>query len=113
MIDHEGKPNVSGFHDCDPTIIVLNRNTLQPEYRADYYLYGQFMKFITPDAVRIVSTEASRVPPNVAFQNPDGRLLLITANPEPNPRSVEVEWNGRRFNATLPAKSAATFRWAP
>jgi glucosylceramidase len=113
MIDHRGKPNVSGFHDCDPTIIVLNRDTLQPEYRADYYLYGQFMKFITPGAVRIASTEASRVPPNVAFRNPDGRLLLITANPEPNPRSVEVEWNGRRFNATLPAKSAATFRWAP
>jgi glucosylceramidase len=30
VIDHQGKPNVSGFHDCDPTIIVLNRETLEP-----------------------------------------------------------------------------------
>ncbi|MCP5520476.1 MAG: glycosyl hydrolase [Verrucomicrobiales bacterium] len=45
MIDQHGEPNVSGFHDCDPTIIVLDRDTLEPDYRADYYIYGQFMKF--------------------------------------------------------------------
>jgi glucosylceramidase len=101
MIDHQGKPNVSGFHDCDPTIIVLNRDTLQTEYRADYYIYGQFMKFIAPGAVRIASSLPSKSPANVAFQNPDGSLVLVVAHPGSSARDVVVEWEGRNFTATL------------
>lgn len=35
MIDPRGKPDVSGFHDFDPTIVVLHRDDHRPEYRAD------------------------------------------------------------------------------
>jgi O-glycosyl hydrolase len=111
MIDHEGKPNVSGFHDCDPTIIVLNRETLKPEYRADYYIYGQFMKFILPGALRIASESPSEGPAHVAFKNPDRSLVLVVANPGSSTRGVVVEWEGRAFTAALTAKSVATFRW--
>jgi len=111
MIDHRGQPNVSGFHDCDPTIIVLNRDTLQPEYRADYYIYGQFMKFIPPGAVRVASSESPRLPPNVAFRSPDDSLMLVVANPESKPSEFTVAWNNRHFTAVLPAKAVATFRW--
>jgi glucosylceramidase len=112
LIDHRGKPNVSGFHDCDPTIIVLNRDTLQLEYRADYYIYGQFMRFIPAGAVRIESTPSALLPPNVAFKNPDGSLLLVVANAESKPRQVTVASNHGMFTADLAAKSVATFRWA-
>jgi O-glycosyl hydrolase len=112
LIDHQGKPNVSGFHDCDPTLIVLNRDTLQTEYRADYYLYGQFMKFIPRDAVRIASTASSRLPPNVAFKTPDGRLVLVAANPTPRSRELTLAWNGAVLTTILTPKSVATFRWA-
>jgi len=111
MIDHQGKPNVSGFHDCDPTIIVLNRDTLQPEYRADYYIYGQFMKFLPPRAVRIATSESSSALPNVAFKNPNGSLVLVVANAGPKPREFTVGWGDNVFSAALPAKSVATFRW--
>lgn len=111
LIDHRGKPNVSGFHDCDPTIVVINRDTLQLEYRADYYIYGQFMKFITPGAVRIASSEASGLPSNVAFKSPDGSLVLLVANAESKPCEVSVVWDGSVFASTLRAKSVATFRW--
>ena len=111
MIDHEGKPNVSGFHDCDPTIIVLNRDTLQTEYRADYYIYGQFMKFIQPGALRIASNAASRAPANVAFRNPDGSVVLVVAHTESKPREVILNWRGRVLTKPLPARSVATFRW--
>jgi hypothetical protein len=33
--------------------MVLNRDTLQLNYRFDYSMYGQFMKFIQPGAVRV------------------------------------------------------------
>ncbi len=111
MIDHQGQPNVSGFHDCDPTIIVLNRDTLTPEYRADYYIYGQFMKFIRPGALRIASESPAKGPAHVAFRNPDGSLVLVLAHPGSSTRDVVVEWKGRTFTATLMAKSVATFRW--
>ena len=113
MIDHEGKPNVSGFHECDPTIIVLNRSTRQPEYRADYYIYGQFMKFVAAGSVRIGSSGPAGAPAHVAFRNPDGHLILVAANPGPRAAPLVVEWKGRTFAATLPAASVATFRWRP
>jgi glucosylceramidase len=112
MIDHQGKPNVSGFHDCDPTIIVLNRDKLQPEYRADYYIYGQFMKFIPAGALRIATSECTGPASNVAFKNPDGSRVLVVANAGPKPREFAVSWNDSVFTAALPAKSVATFRWA-
>ncbi len=111
MINHHGKPNVSGFHDCDPTIIVLNRDTLQTEYRADYSIYGQFMKFIQPGAERIESS--SGTPANVAFRNPDGSIALIVAHPRAAAREVFVAWKGSAFAASLGPNSVATFRWDP
>ena len=111
MIDHRGKPNVSGFHDCDPTIIVLNRDSLQPDYRADYYIYGQFMKFIQPGAVRIASSGSAHLPPNVAFKNPDGSLILVAANPQSKPRELSLAWSGKTLTMTLAAKSVVTLTW--
>jgi glucosylceramidase len=111
MIDHRGKPNVPGFHDCDPTIIVLQRDTLQTDYRADYYIYGQFMKFIQPGAVRIESNAGSRAPADVAFRNPDGSVVLVVAHTESKPREIILTWRGRVLTTLLPARSVATFRW--
>lgn len=113
MIDHQGRPNVSGFHDCDPTIIVLQRETLEIEYRADYYIYGQFMKFVAPGAVRIGSSMPAKAPANVAFRNPDGSRVLVVAHPGSGPREITVTWNGGTWSATLAPKSVATFRWKP
>lgn len=111
MIDHRGGPNVSGFHDCDPTIIVLNRDTRRPEYRADYSIYGQFMKFLAPDAVRIASTSGVGRTSHVAFRNPDGARVLVVANPDPTPAEITVHWDRSTFTAPLGPKSVATFRW--
>lgn len=112
MIDHQGKPNVSGFHDCDPTILVLNRDMLQLEYRADYYIYGQFMKFLPSGAVRVATSQSLGLPSNVAFKTPDGSLVLVVANFESKPREFAVGWGSNAFTAVLAEKSVATFRWA-
>lgn len=112
LIDHRGKPN-RGPHDCSPTCIVVNSETLQLDYRFDYYMYGQFMKFIRPGAVRVASSASSTLPPNVALRNPDGSLVLIAVNTRGRPQPVDVGWSGRSFSVTLPAKSVATFRWLP
>ena len=112
VIDHRRQPN-PGPHPCSPTCIVLQRDTLDLEYRYDYFMYGQFMRFIQRDAVRIASSESAGLPPNVAFRNLDGSLILVVANPTDHTRELPVAWNGLRFHATLVPQSVATFRWRP
>ncbi len=112
LMDHRMKPN-PGPHDCSPTCVVLDRGTLELDYRFDYYMYGHFCKFIRPGAVRIGSTTPSQQPANAAFRNPDGSLVLVAANPELRAREFSAAWNGRRFTAALAPKSVATFRWTP
>jgi len=90
---------------------TILRDTLQTEYRADYYIYGQFMKFIQTGAVRIASSAASCAPANVAFRNPDGSVVLVVAHTESKPREVTLNWRGRVLTTPLPARSVATFRW--
>lgn len=112
LIDHQGKPNVSGFHDCDPTIIVLNRDTLQTEYRSDYFIYGQFMKFIRRGAVRVESSGGARRKfGHAAFHHPEGILVLVVANAGDREARFLVRSRDGQFESNLPARTVATYTW--
>ncbi|MHC4741138.1 MAG: glycoside hydrolase family 30 protein [Planctomycetota bacterium] len=111
VIDHKARPN-PGPHDCSPTCIVLNSETLELEYRFDYYMYGQFMKYIERKAVRIGSTSSKKTP-NAAFKNPDGSIVLVAVNPRKNAQKLSIGWKGRKLETELPAKSVATLKWKP
>jgi glucosylceramidase len=110
IIDDKAQPN-PGPHDCSPTCIVLNRRTLELEYRFDYYMYGQFSKFIRRGAVRIDSMPSSDSLPNVAFRNPDGTVALVVVNPTRRAKSFTVGWNKSHFASQLDAGSLATYLW--
>ena len=112
IIDHKRHPN-PGPHMCGATCIVLNADTLKTEYRFDYYMYGQFMKFIQRGAVRVESTEPDKSLPNVAFLNPSGELVLVVANLSGGAREFSVACMGSVFHARLGGKSIATYRWNP
>jgi len=110
IIDHKRQPN-RGPHDCSPTCVVLNSEALTLEYRADYYLYGQVMKFIRPGAVRIDSGPMLKSLPNVAVQNPDGSIVLVVANPGRSACTLGVTWGDMHLGAEVEARSVATYRW--
>ncbi|MBN2129052.1 MAG: hypothetical protein JW741_06120 [Sedimentisphaerales bacterium] len=110
IIDHEAQPN-PGPHDCSPTCIVLNRDTLALDYRFDYYMYGQFMKFIRPGAARIDSDLSSESLPNVAVRNSDGTIVLVVANLKNSAVRFAITWGDDIVNAELDRESVATFRW--
>jgi len=110
IIDHEAQPN-PGPHGCSPTCIVLNRDTLALDYRFDYYMYGQFMKFIRPGAVRIHSDLPSESLPNVAVRNSDGTVVLVVANLKKRLARFAVAWGDGAVNAEMDGESVATFRW--
>lgn len=110
IIDKKGRPN-PGPHHCSPTCIVLDRENLTLDYRFDYYMYGQFMKFIRPGAVRVYSTQPKPSLQNVAVQNKDGRLVVVVANLESSEAEFCIECRNKHMAVTIPAASVATFRW--
>jgi len=111
MLDDQGKPNNGPFA-AEYATVALNTKTLKPEYLIDYYVYGQFMKFIPKGSVRVESRTNRRVPSQVAFRSPDGNLVLVAANPAKEELRFEIRWRGQVCSAVLPAKSVGTWRWS-
>jgi len=110
IIDHNRKPN-NGPHGCGATCILLNSDTLELEYRFDYYMYGHFAKFIKPGAVRLGSDGNERRFSNVAFRNPDGSVVQIVVNSESTEKEFQIQYRDGMIRSTLGPKSIATYRW--
>ncbi|MFA7691999.1 MAG: glycoside hydrolase family 30 beta sandwich domain-containing protein [Candidatus Hydrogenedentales bacterium] len=112
ILDEKRQPN-RGPHKADATCIELKQD-LSVQYRSDYFLYGQFMKFIQRDAVRINSdVKETRLFNHIAFQNPDGSILFIAVNASRSPQAFSIEWEQRIARSELPSRSVGTFIWFP
>lgn len=75
-----------------------------------WYVIAQASKFVPPGSVRI----ASNVPlglPNVAFRTPEGRRVLLVANPGETAQSFRIRWHGKSAAAALDSGSVATYVW--
>lgn len=109
MLDEHRRPN-RGPHSASATCIeLLDDGTVRTNF--DYYMYGQFMKFIRRGAVRVESSEPAGAPRNVAFLDPDGEIVLVAANTSRSPVTFAVACGGRMFSASLPARAVSTYRW--
>jgi glucosylceramidase len=112
MLDEHRKPN-RGPHDASATCIELMDDGAV-RYNFDYYMQGQFMKFIQRDAVRVESSlPEMRTFSNVAFVNPDGRVVMVVANAGREAQPFAVKCGGRMFNTELPGGTVATYAWQP
>ncbi len=109
MLDEHRKPN-NGPHSASATCVEL-KDDLSVEYRFDYYMYGQFMKFIPRGSLRIESSEAERFFAQVAFKTPDGAIVLVAANAGSADRPFTVRCGDDAFTTVLAPKSVATYRW--
>ncbi len=110
FLDQYRKPN-RGPHPASATIIELLDDG-STRHTFDYFSYGQFMKYLPRDSIRLESTNALGDKfGNVAFKLPDGSFTLVTANAHKDPRTFVVKCQNRWFKATLPATSVATFCW--
>lgn len=110
MLDEHRKPN-RGPHSASATCIQLNDDGTV-EYRYDYYMYGQFMKFIPRGAVRIESGESTRELAQVAFATPDGQIVLVVSNTQREAADVAMSFGGKSLKTTIGARTVATYRWA-
>ncbi|MBL9169787.1 MAG: hypothetical protein JNN07_18755 [Verrucomicrobiales bacterium] len=112
MLDDQGKPN-NGPFPATHAIVKLNSKTLQPERLLEYYVYGQFMRFVQRGAVRIESTSARADLKHVAFRNPDGKLVLVVVHCGTQESTVRVGAGAQAFSPQVLGKSINTFVWTP
>jgi glucosylceramidase len=112
MLDEHRKPN-RGPHPASATCVERLDDGMV-RYNSDYAMYGQFMRFIHRGAVRVESSRPE-VPDfaNVAFLDPEGRVVLVAANAGRGPQRFAVVCGQQMFEAELPAESVATYLWMP
>ena len=110
VADSKGEPNNGPFTVDEPAITV-DADTLAVTYSFEYYMYGQFMKFIQRGGVRIDSGAIEPKLSNVAFKNPGHTLVLVLANLDKKPREVKISDGTMAFEANVPAESVCTYQW--
>lgn len=118
-LDQNSGPTNGGCSNCRG-FVTINDNVSPATitYNVENYVYGHAAKFVQPGAYR-VETNSGAIGgggiEDVAFQNPDGSMVLIAFNDASNSTTFDVNWspNNTNFSYTLPAKSVATFTWNP
>ena len=111
-VDEPNGPNRGGCDTCRELVTVHTNEARagQVDYTIEYSSMGQFTKFVPNGAHRIDCTANSQIL-NVAFQNPDGSLVLIACNDTTAPQTFKVVWHGQSFRCSLPVNTSVTFRW--
>jgi len=112
ILDDNGQPNNGPFK-ASRTIITLDPKTLQPREHFDFFLYGQFMKFIRRGMQRIASAGDDKTFAHVAYRSPDGESVLVVVNNNRAEKPLTLISNGRYATTRLPARAVATFVWNP
>jgi glucosylceramidase len=112
-LDQNSGPTNGGCPDCRGVVTVDAGTTPATiTYNVEYYSLGHLAKFVVPGAHRIDSSSpGSGGIEDVAFENPDGSIVLFVLNAAIATGSFSVGWHGRYFNYSLPAQSVATFTW--
>jgi glucosylceramidase len=114
--DQNHEPHVGGCDDCRGvlTLDLTNPHNPRVHREPDYYVLGQASKFVVPGAVRIGSNEPEGTElKDVAFQNPDGTIVLYTLNAGAGSQVFDIGFRGKMAITVMPAGSVATFIWRP
>jgi glucosylceramidase len=105
-LDNLGGPNhVNNVCDA-PLIIDVFPETIVPE--ASYYYIGHFSKFVRPGAVRIRHSGGSPILSQIAFENPDGSLVVVVMNPTEHAVTFNVDIQGAPRTLRIPPRAIAT-----
>ncbi|SMO66602.1 glucosylceramidase [Saccharicrinis carchari] len=75
-----------------------------------YYIIAHASKFVRPGSVRVESNLPSGLP-NVAFEAPDGNIVIVVLNDTDDKKQFNIELNDEMTSVTLASKSVGTFVW--
>ncbi len=98
LLDEKGGPNhVSNF--CFAPVHA-DTKTGELIYTNAFYYIGHFSKFIRPGAKRIISASSRSSLITTAFQNPDGKIVVIVMNPG-NEKVSYYLWMAKKAAAAI------------
>lgn len=107
--DPNYEPHLSGgCSNCLGAVTISGTSVLQRNQ--SYYIVAHAAKFVRPGSVRIASSAAGNLP-NVAFETPDGKKVLIVLNTATTATTFNIQFKGQVVSPTLPAGAVATFVW--
>jgi glucosylceramidase len=108
VLDDRNGPTNGGCTDCRGAARI-GRSDGAVELEADYYALGHLARFVAPGARRIESTSVDDGLQSVAFQNPDGGIVVLVLNASDDEQTFQIGLGGRAARTVLPAGAVATF----
>ena len=114
-LNQNHEPYLGGCTTCRG-VITVNDSTSPAQVieTVDFTALGHASKFVQPGAYRIESNSfGPGSVEDVAFQNPDGSIVLLALNDGGSITSFNISWRGTYASATLGPGVVATFRWTP
>lgn len=112
-LDQNSGPKNGTCPNCRGVVTINDvASPAQITFNVEYYILGHLGKFVVPGAHRIESnTFGAGSIEDVAFQNPDGSIVLLALNSARTAGRFTVSFNGQSFDYTLPGGAVATFIW--
>jgi glucosylceramidase len=99
--DNGGCPSCQGA-------ITIDGNKV--ERNSAYYTLAHASKFVRPGSVRIASSASDSLP-NVAYQTPDKKHVLIVVNDGADAKEFQIRYHGKSVTSKLSAGAVGTYVW--
>lgn len=90
------------------SLITVNEDTGQVTYQPEFYLMKHFSAFVKKGA-RVLETKGRWASNTVAFENPDGQVVLVVGSNMQHARKFTFIDGGRSFSADIEPNSIHTF----
>lgn len=92
-------------------LVKVDTSTGQFTVRNELYEMGQFARYLSPDDVRVESSDTANGISNVVYRDKANNFVAVLGNSNDADTAVRVVLTGQSFTQTVPAHSFATFRW--
>ena len=107
-LDETGHPNIGPFP-CGG-LVTIDSKTNAISYSGQYHAFAQYSRFIRRGARRFDSQGENAAISHVAFENPDGKRVLVITN-SGAPKDCQIELGQSQARVLLSGNSVATLVW--
>jgi glucosylceramidase len=107
-LDEVGRPNIGPFS-CGG-LVTIDSKTKAVSYSGQYHAFAQYSRFIRRGARRFDSQGQSAGISHVAFENPDGKNVVVITNPGAA-KECQIHVGRSQVNVPLSGNSVSTLLW--
>lgn len=108
-LDEKGRPNIGPFN-CGG-LVTIHSTSKEISYCGQYWAFAHYSRFIRRGAHRIGSHSTSQDLDHVAFENPDGKRVLVLTNTGAA-TNCQIRLGAKAASISLTPKSVTTVEWS-